>query len=63
MNLDPDSLSLIGSGAFGQVHKAVWRGIVVAEKVIPLVAGQNSKVIDNELNAYKYVASLLCNTK
>ena len=44
-------LSVVGSGAFGQVHKAIWRGSVVAAKVI--VSAGNNKVVNNELNAYK----------
>ena len=44
-------LSVVGTGGFGQVYKAIWRGCVVAAKVV-LTAG-NSKVVDNELNAYK----------
>jgi predicted unusual protein kinase regulating ubiquinone biosynthesis (AarF/ABC1/UbiB family) len=42
---------LVGSGAFGQVFKAVWKGTIVAAKVI-LAAG-NNKVIDNELKVYQ----------
>lgn len=44
-------LSSIGSGAFGQVFKAVWRGMIVAAKII-LTAG-NDKVVNNELNVYQ----------
>lgn len=42
-------LELVGSGAFGQVFKAVWRGTLVAAKV---VLG-NGKVVQNELSVYK----------
>jgi hypothetical protein len=51
---DPESLHLlhlIGTGAYGQVHKAAWRGTVVAAKTI-MLAG-NTKIIDNELNVYR----------
>ena len=54
--LDPDKLylmSVIGSGAFGQVHKAIWKGSVVAAKIV--VLSGNAKVVDNELNAYRLV--------
>ena len=42
-------IELVGGGAFGQVYKAVWRGSVVAAKVLH----GNMKVIENELNVYR----------
>lgn len=54
MATDPDSvhrLSLIGTGAFGQVYKACWKGTLCAAKVIP--AAGNEKIIENELQVYK----------
>ena len=41
----------IGQGAFGRVYKAVWRGSVVAAKVIP-IAG-NKRILDNEMSVYR----------
>jgi len=29
-------LSIIGQGSFGTVHRALWRGMMVAAKVIPV---------------------------
>jgi serine/threonine protein kinase len=46
-------LSIVGAGTFGQVYKAVWRGTIVAAKVIPTLSTTNLRVIENELNVYK----------
>ena len=46
-------LCLIGTGAFGQVHKAVWRGTVVAAKVVHTAGPGNEKVVENELRVYQ----------
>ena len=35
----------IGRGSFGVVHMGIWRGTVVAVKVIHIHAGQSSKVL------------------
>lgn len=42
-------LELVGEGAFGVVHKACWRGCIVAAKVVPWPVGSNlcSKEMDN----------------
>ena len=44
-------LSLIGTGSFGDVHKAVWCGTIVAAKIVH-TAG-NDKVVENELRVYQ----------
>jgi len=44
-------LEEIGNGAFGRVHRAVWRSTVVAAKEIP--AAGNSKVLSNELSVFR----------
>lgn len=46
-------LKLVGSGAYGQVFKAAWRGTIVAAKVVSTVGSATATVIDNELNVYK----------
>ena len=43
---------VLGSGNFGRVYRGVWRGTVVAAKVIP-VPSSNKKVWENEIDAYK----------
>ena len=45
------SIEEIGQGAFGRVSKAVWRGLIVAAKEIP-VSG-NSRILQNELSVYR----------
>ena len=45
-------LEVIGHGTYGQVHKAVWRGKIVAAKVIPVLS-INQKIIDNELSVLR----------
>ena len=42
-------LEVIGHGMYGQVHKTIWRGTMVAAKVIP-APSVNQKIIDNELS-------------
>ena len=44
-------LCLIGTGAFGHVHKAVWRGTIIAAKIVH-TAG-NEKIVENELSVYR----------
>lgn len=54
MHADTDKLHLltvVGSGSFGQVYKAIYKGCIVAAKVVVLVG--NTKVVDNELNAFR----------
>lgn len=37
-------LNLVGQGSFGTVHKAIWRGVIVAAKVIQ-VGQEKSKIM------------------
>ena len=46
-------MDLIGTGAFGRVHKAVWKGTLIAAKVIPVLS-TSSRVWENELAAYRF---------
>ena len=46
---DPKKLTLlnvIGSGTFGTVHRACWRGTIAAAKVIPLQCEVTSKEVE-----------------
>ena len=48
--VDPKKLMLlnvIGSGTFGTVCRACWRGTIVAAKVIPLQCQVTSKEVEN----------------
>ena len=45
-------LDVLGSGNFGRVYRGIWRGTVVAAKVIP-VPSSNKKVWENEIDAYR----------
>ena len=47
-------LEVIGRGSFGVVHKAVWRGITVAAKVMSIIG--NEKSVQTELSVYRYVS-------
>lgn len=47
---------MIGQGTFGIVHKAVWRGSVVAAKLINIPAGSESD-INQEIEMCRYVHS------
>ena len=49
---DVKLLGSIGSGAYGTVYKAVWRGSIVAAKLMDTRGNEN--VFKNELNIYKY---------
>ena len=40
-------IEVVGEGAFGVVHKACWRGCVVAAKVVPIDTSVCSKEMDN----------------
>ena len=50
-------LELIGQGTYGRVHKAVWRGSIVAAKELPL--GSSAKCLENELKVYRYNISFI----
>lgn len=39
-------LDVVGSGSFGTVHRACWRGIVIAAKVIPVQCEVTSKEVE-----------------
>ena len=52
---DPKKLTLlniIGSGTVGTVHRACWRGIIVAAKLIPLQCQVTSKEV---MDLYLYI--------
>lgn len=42
-------LSVIGQGSFGTVHRALWRGILVAAKVIPTSVTNNKDKAKKEV--------------
>ena len=50
----PKLEEVIGEGTFGTVYRAVWRGTVVAAKVINIPAGSESTV-QKEIAMCKYV--------
>lgn len=41
-------LNLVGQGSFGMVHRAVWRGVVVAAKVIQVGQEKNKFMAEVE---------------
>lgn len=45
---------LLGEGTFGVVHKAIWRGTVVAAKLINLPSGSEADV-NQEIEMCRYV--------
>lgn len=46
-------LEVIGQGSFGVVHRAIWRGVVVAAKVIPLASCSDANLAMKELGALR----------
>ena len=51
-------MQTIGQGSFGTVHKALWRGVIVAAKVIQAIEGTCgfAKLIE-EIRMTQYVSS------
>lgn len=47
-------MDVIGEGTFGVVHKAIWRGTVVAAKLINLPSGSEADV-NQEIEMCRYV--------
>ena len=52
-------VKIIGQGTFGTVHKAIWRGSLVAAKVINIPAGSVGTV-KGEIQAIGYVYYFMC---
>ncbi len=46
-------MQVIGQGSFGVVHRAIWRGMVVAAKVIPMVGSKDFQAARRELQAWQ----------
>ena len=42
-------LAIIGQGSFGTVHRAMWRGLLVAAKVIPMTEDKSKVQKEIEL--------------
>lgn len=38
-------LNVIGQGTFGTVHRALWKGMFVAAKVVPVSVSDQDKVL------------------
>lgn len=47
------NVEIVGEGTFGVVHKAVWRGTVVAAKIVSLPNGSEATVL-KELEMCRY---------
>ena len=47
---------MVGQGSFGAVHKAVWRGCLVAAKIIQT---QEKKKIKDEVEKYRQAENLV----
>ena len=45
-------LDVLGTGSFGRVYRAIWRGNIVAAKVIPIPT-TNCKIWENEIAVYR----------
>lgn len=45
-------ISIIGQGSFGIVHKAMWRGSLVAAKVIQIPEGR-TRAVTREIDTCK----------
>ena len=54
-------MEVIGSGAFGVVYRAVWRGTIVAAKVITTPSTDRQNTTFREIQAFRYVCChVLC---
>ena len=46
-------LDIIGQGSFGVVHRAIWRGSMVAAKVIALPSSADMKLATQEFRVWQ----------
>ena len=51
--IDLKLLQVIGKGNYGTVHKASWKGCLVAAKVLPIQNPEGSATLENEINALR----------
>ena len=55
-NIDLDCVEEIGRGTYGVVHKALWRGTVVAAKVLCTPTTAHEEDIIKEIESFRYAA-------
>ena len=53
-SIDLDHVKFIGRGTYGVVHKAVWRGSVVAAKVLCTPTIAHEEDIIKEIESFRY---------